>query len=231
MPNRRLPSQRRARSSAVKRARSQPTKSQFAQLLDMERTHLGGAPPQIRDKTPMATSRNRVYTFVQTVDQGTLTPSLTLDVLAGYEFRLNQLATADLTAYQTLFDQYRLIEVQLQFVALNPSATEAPLYSCIDYDSSATATINQIEQYSTLQISQGQYTTIRTLSPRARLVAYTGATATQAANSSPMQWFDLGAPATSYFGVLVGIPLSAATSATPAYRVTSRFVMQFRNVR
>jgi len=232
MPNRRAPTQRRARSKTVARLRTQPSRAQFTQLLDMERSHLGGAPPQIRDKTPMSSKRNPVYTFVQTVEQGGfLIPSLTLDVIAGYQFRLDQLPSTDLTAYQTLFDQYRIIEVQLQFISMNPSATEAPLYTCIDYDSSTAVTINQIEQYSTLQISQGQFTTLRTLTPRARLPAYTTATASQAANSTAGQWFDIGTPSVSYYGVLVGIPASSASSATAAYRVTARFVMQFKNVR
>jgi hypothetical protein len=229
--NRRKSTQKNARNSVVAQRRNQPTRQQFDQLLDIEKTRMGGSTPQVRDKIAMVIKRKKVHTFVQSVDYGSLTPSLTADVIGGQAFQLNQLPTADLTAYQTLFDQYRIVEIAFDFTSLNPSATESPLYTAIDYDSATAPTLASIEQYETLQIQQGQWSTHRVWTPQARLVAYTGATATQAANSTNGQWFDVSSPATSYYGVLWVIPANASSSATPTYRLTGRLVMQFRNIR
>jgi hypothetical protein len=201
--------------------------------VELEKTHLGGVTPAEPDKQAMMIRRKKVHTFVKTVNKYTLTPSLTLDTVGGITFALSDLVSGDQTSFQTLYDQYRIVEVQVQFLSLNPSATESPLYTVIDYDTGAgsAVSINALAEYSTLQITQGQFTTTRTLSPQARAPAYTGSTASQALNTPTSQWFDISLPSVSYYGVLYGIPANAASSATPTYQVTVRYVLQFRNVR
>lgn len=189
---------------------------------------MDGMPPSIRDKRPMVIRRRKPHTFVQGIDGGTITPSLTLDVIGGIAISLNNVPAADLTAFTQLFDQWRIVEMQVNFIALNPSATESPLYTAIDLDSSAAVTLAQILGYETLEITQGQKSTSRTFTP-GTLIA--GATTSNLLNAPDGTWIDCATPAQAYFGLLYALPAQSAGSATPAFRITTKAVFQFRNLR
>jgi hypothetical protein len=196
--------------------------------MDIQRTQMEGMAPGVRDITPHIQPARMVHTFVQTLNLGTLTPSLSADTLGGYSVSLNSIPNSDLTAFTQLFDQWRIKELSFMFVSLNPSATESPLYTAIDLDSASGVTLTNILGYETLQISQGQVTTQRTFVPGTLLA---GATTTNLLNAPDGTWIDCATPTQAYFGLQYVIPANAASSATPAYYVSCRVLFQFRNLR
>jgi len=230
MSNRRATVQRKGRANVVAARRGQRNTlhQDMMQLMDIQRTQLHGVPPGVRDEKPRIAPARQVYSFFQTILLGTITPSLTADTLGGYAVSLNNIPTGDLTSFTTLFDQWRIKQLSFTFVSLNPSATEAPLYTAIDLDSSTGVTLATIVGYATCQINQGQVTTVRTFTPGTLLA---GATTTNLVNAPDGTWIDCASPAQAYYGILYAIPLNAASSATPAYQVQCRVLFQFRNLR
>jgi len=196
------------------------------QLVDLESAQRAAQMPRIRDKIPMVVSRDPIWTTTGTISFGTITPSLSLDVIGGLSFHLDQLANS--AAFVQIFDVYRIIEVQVNFVPINPSASQNPLYTVIDYDDATSITINAMTQYETLQITAGPHMTTRTFTPRTIInaVAPGGAFSMKA-----FQWLDVATPTTPYYGLKYGIPALSSGSATPVYQVSFRLVVQFRHTR
>jgi hypothetical protein len=218
---------RRNKAVATKRQDSQ-LHGDLVQLMDIQRTQLTGMPPSVRDKTPMTVKRLKVHTFVQSIDLSTITPSTSADTINGYAVALVNVPTLDLTAFTTLFDQWRIVEVQYVFAPLNPASPQAPLYTAIDVDGSTPVTLASLLGYETLEITDGTRTTIRTFVPQT-LVA--GATISNFLNAPGGTWIDCASPGQAYYGLLWAIPALSSTSATPAYRVTCKAVFQFRSLR
>lgn len=182
--------------------------------------------PRINDLRPQD---NRIHTFVQTLDMGTLfTTSTTITTSGGSVFSASA-NLAQFSSYSALFDQYRIdkLEVWIACPTLN-SVGAGNWFTAIDYDSGATTlTAAQIQQYGnclTSPIIQGHY---HAWKPHMAVGAYSGSVFT-AFKNEPSDWIDSASPTLQHFGVV------AVAEATPSgaenINMSVRVTVSFRNV-
>lgn len=124
-----------------------------------------------------------------------------------YEFRLGYLPSyTELTA---LFDQYRIVRVDMKFI---PSQTDAqvgataPMKGYLvlvnDYDDATSyGDVTLALQCNNHRICELGKTIRHTVYPRAAMAVYSGLTTTGYATSAKNQWFDMASPNTSFYGV------------------------------
>lgn len=195
------------------------------------------SPPVRPDINPMMiSSRQKVYTFQRSINGGILTAT-NLPTLGAYSFTLGTLPSY--TDFTSLFDQYRIIQVQIKFTPLlaangfgpaTTSTTLPTLYTAIDYDDSTTpAAVDDLRQYDTLEVSPYNVYTQRTFQPRAALALYSGVF-TSFGQTSPGQWIDAGSPNVQYYGLKYAItPVTVASGAYPIFQVDANIILQCRN--
>jgi hypothetical protein len=144
---------------------------------------------------------------------------------------LNAIYGTQLTAFQGVFDQYKIEEVevwwepQLQSTPLDE--TGGKLYSVIDYDDAANLTnVSQALSYSNCvvtPVTQGHY---RRWKPRCAAAMYGGAF-TQFGNVAA-PWIDIASTGVQHYGCKLYTDL---TSVTVVYDVRVRVRLAFRNIR
>lgn len=133
----------------------------------------------------------------------------------------------DFAQYSTVFDKYRIRQVEVNFICVNPTNNGAGIFSTvIDYDDDAALTsINQAMDYKNNYMANTDTNFKRTLQPRAALAAYSGAF-TSYAEARADQWFDCASPNIQYYGLkCVIMPTVPQTQ----YQLVIRAVLQFKN--
>ena len=198
-------------------------------IKDLNLTQANGAVPVIPDVEYPILKRRKVYTFERSnqattiVVQGT-TP---VDLFGALAFSLNQFP--DFTEFTSLFDQYRISTIQLEFVPTTGQNTGSPILTAIDYDDSTPVTsVGALLEYNTLMItSPGQFFQ-RTFNPKVSVATYQGI-ATTAYSSMGGIWIDAGYPAVQYYGLKYAAPFIAGVN----YQVNVyvKAVIQCRNTR
>jgi hypothetical protein len=166
--------------------------------------------PAQRDTVPqIAPSREAVHRFQRTFAWPTnITASLAGDYGA-LSFTLDSLPSY--TDFTSLFDQYRFVEARVQFcpltAAFGPSTSAALLptvYTIIDPDDNTTpASIAELQQYQTLEVTPNGEPFQRTLTPKAALAAFSGAF-TSYAQAPQRMWFDCSSPSVQFYGLKWG---------------------------
>jgi len=184
--------------------------------------------PRTPDIPVMKLKQQRIYNFRETYSAATITASTSLPVFGALNFQINSLG--DLSSYQGLFDAYRIIQAEVQFIPkyVVGSNTGVPLlFTVIDYDDSSTPTqISQLLDYDTVQISPGDVLQSRVLTPRAALGVY-GSTLTSYGQTANSQWMDLASPQVQYYGVKYG--LEAAAYSAGFYEVIVTLTIQTKS--
>jgi len=174
------------------------------------------------------------YTFVQTDSTLAAAPILGTaagNVTAGIVFKLANLS--NVTAFQSLFDQYRICAVDFvlrprcnSFVA-TASSSPPPLYLVIDYDNSGSfSSVSQALEYSTCSIVEVYQSVRRAFQPRFALAAYQGAFT---GYSSQTGWIDCAYPSVEHYGIRYWLPTCTA-SFTPEWDIDVKYHLEFRNV-
>lgn len=133
----------------------------------------------------------------------------------------------DFTNYSTVFDKYRILEVEVDFICVNPTNSGAGLFATvIDYDDdSALSNLNQALDYKSCYTCPTTANFKRTLIPRMTLAAYSGAF-TSYAEGKAGQWLDCASSGIIHYGVKCVInPSVPATQ----YQVVIRAHIQFKN--
>jgi hypothetical protein len=170
---------------------------------------------------------NRVHTFVQQLDLGTLfTTSTTVPTSGATGFTLSG-SFSNASSYLALFDQYRIVRVETWVACpVNNSGGAGNWFSAVDYDSSPSLTVSGIQQYSnvlTSSITNGHYHDFR---PHVAMAAYSGTFTSFANEVSP--WIDSTSASVLHYGLV------AVSEATPTmaenFNLTARLTVQFRNV-
>lgn len=139
----------------------------------------------------------------------------------------------DATEFTTLFDQYRIVHVDMEFMPTfnqNVPATSTgylPIVTAIDYDDSTTATYAQLGEYESAQYNVPEQRFVRSVVPAIAIAAYSGVF-TSFANRR-MQWLDCASPSVVHYGLKWAIPQTAAT--VTYYQVLSRLTVQFKQSR
>ena len=140
------------------------------------------------------------------------------------------------THFTNIFDQYRIVKVQVQLVPFNlpPLATTtaqyyAPLLMAVDYDDNATPTsTQQLYDHSNLKIitSGTQKPYLFTFKPAMLKAAYTGSFSGYAPGSD--QWLDCASTDIIHYGIKWAL---ASSSVIPTYGVYIRYFIEFKQSR
>jgi len=189
--------------------------------------------PAVRDIQPIRRpSRPKVHTFQFKVDKGTVTADLTGDQGA-FLFALSDSTSP--TDYTSLFDQYRIIQVQVEFLPVvspfgaSTTATDLPvLITKIDYDDATSQSYASLLESEQSQVVTNMTYHCRTLTPQFALSAYGGAFGSFA-SSSFGQWVDSASPGVQYYGLKWATsPVSVVSGTYVLYRAVATYTLQCR---
>jgi hypothetical protein len=222
MPNRRPNNRRRSSKRSSKNDR---LTERVDQLIDLQSTQQRGVAPTVRDVPRTILSRRKVYTMELAANLSPITPS-TSDVKGAYFFTLSQIDNPSF--YIGIFDMYRIIQVQLDFVPQNVNTGSNVFYSVIDYTDAILPTVlPALTAYSTLKTTEAGQIHSRTLNPRTIGAALNGGT-TFTANSVPSNslWISTASTTVAYYGLKYYWPGSANNSGT--LQPIAKFVIQFK---
>jgi len=217
------------KSRGKKPGGSAMTNSLLKQITEYQSTQSGGSGPTDPDIPVEHFKRNKVHNFERTSFGGQVQGSTTLDQFGAIYFSLSSLVNP--TEFTALFDQYRIMYVEVAFIPISAVASIAPLVSVIDYDDATVPTaVSDLWQYSTACYTAAGHTHIRRLHPRFDIAAYSG-TFTSYALAPYGQWVDVASPGVQYYGVKWA--LSATTSGTTGavYNIQIKYHIQCRNSR
>jgi hypothetical protein len=181
--------------------------------------------PDVRDIQLARFNSKRIFNFDFT-QVNLISTSAVSETDGAISFQLNNLT--GYTALTSLFDQYRIIGVHVQFTPSQSVYTSAaaPIYTVLDYDDSAATATTALSQYDTLKIAPATVYFQRDLKPRAAVAMYSG-TFASFGNTGSM-WIDSASPAVVYYGLKYAIP---ASGSTPSWTVFSRVMIQCRHQR
>jgi len=184
-------------------------------------TQLSGE-PDVKDVILSRPSSKRIYNFEFT-QTGNITSSAAVETDGAISFALNNLT--GYTSLTTLFDQYRIVGVNIKFIPsqLVYTAAAQPLLTVLDYDDATPIVVSSLYQYDTLKVAPASAYFERSLKPRTAIAAYAGAF-TSFGNMSGM-WIDSASPGVIYYGVKYGILASANA---PSWSYLARIHIQTR---
>jgi len=181
-------------------------------------------------------SQGATYRTVRTVNVGAIT-AIATDSGVGRRFRLSDLPST--TEFTNLFDQYRIVMVEAEYVfsthILASQARYPRIAFAVDYsDSTNPGSESEVLQYQNaeaFQFGQVKHTFKRVFKPRAALAAYQG-TFTGYGTASPNQWFDTNNSSIEYYGTKEWINNYNTVLATGAVlNVYHRYHLEFKNAR
>jgi hypothetical protein len=170
-----------------------------------------------------------IYQLRQLISQSLFfTTSTTLVTGANQMFTLNLID--QVAALTSVFDQYRIDEVEVWMYADNGAGTmeTVGLYSAVDYDDVtgvlSPAVIGDFGNCVVSTLAQGHY---RRFQPHIAVAAYSGAFTSFA--NEPAPWIDAASPAVQHYGFRAAADISPAG----AYKVqiAMRLTVSLRNVR
>lgn len=181
------------------------------------------------------TNNNAIHSFIRRVRRGTFS-----QLAAGsgvqsvaYVFQLQDLPAY--TEFTTLFDQYRIREVDIAFIPLSnsvpPTSTSGgELTTVLDYDDgTALATEIAAFQYESAVTTPPWSVNRRKLVPRLATAAYAGAF-TSYANMPSSTWIDSTSIGVQYYGVKAVMPQATGSQVT-LYDVIATYKIECRNTR
>lgn len=174
-----------------------------------------------------------IHRFRKSVDKSALSSSTSADTLQSYAFKLTDLP--EYASYTTIFDQYRIVKIELTFIGTNQAPNAAAtlqrtpcIYTAIDYDDNGTpASVATVLNYANVRIHAPGKTFTIAWRPHAAVGMYNGTNFSNYGNlTSP--WIDAASSDVLHFGVKVAIPSYAFIS---AFQVIAAYTVEFRNVR
>jgi len=186
--------------------------------------------PVIRDVPAMPMARQKVFTLTRNYDYYNLSTASVANnpVFGSVLFALSNLP--NYTEFTALFDEYRILQARVHFIPLNvgTGGSFQPIYTVIDYDDSiAPASIDDLNQYSTLMVAQYGREFERVLTPKFAVAAYSGTFTSY----SPMTgWVDVASPTVQHYGVKYALGASSVASLL-VYGIRVGLTVQFRNTR
>jgi len=188
--------------------------------------------PALRDVQPLEKKRAAVHTFQVKVDKGNVTATA-LGTGGAFFFTIND--TPAPTDFLSLFDQYRIAQVQVEFLpsvapfTASTTATDLPvLITAIDYDDATTPTATVLQQFESAQIVSDQSYHCRTLNPRFAVSAYGGVFGSFAL-APQRSWIDSASNVVQYYGLKWATTPLTTPSAQILYRVMCTYTIQCRN--
>jgi hypothetical protein len=173
---------------------------------------------------------NAVHKFCSVAQLSTINGSMAVAIDAGFLFKLNDLT--DYTKWTTLFDQYRLVKVEVMGFPINDQnqvgsgANQSELRTAVDYDNTTAFGADLLGPFGdSVRIHYSTAQWKRVLKPRIAMAAYKGAL-TGFANMNA-QWIDSANPDVQHYGLRYYLPVSTGT--VPTWRVYAKYHLEFRN--
>jgi hypothetical protein len=186
----------------------------------------------------MSVADNLVYTFVQQAQQLYINQTTTF-TSGGISFQFSD--TPQYTSLASVFDQYRIDEVQLVFRPMftaQPQSTTAStqyvvptLYLVVDYDDATalSSASTAFEVYTNCNTSTTEVVSV-SFRPHIAAAVYAGAF-TSFANLEN-QWIDAGSPSVQHYAIKYGIDAGGSGQTLfQSWVITRRYRISFRNVR
>ncbi len=178
------------------------------------------------------TPKSNLYRFAKVIDAGIVTSTSAADGLYADNFSLANLS--ENASFTSIFDQYRLVQVELELVAVTQpqvtAATSMAYAFCavvVDYDdASALASFSLALNYSNFSILPPGRGLRKVIKPHVNLETNTSS---QVANQvSP--WLDCSDINVPHFGFKFAVKQSTSTFVSGWYRFY-KLVFEFKNVR
>lgn len=179
-------------------------------------------------------SLNSRYTeIVQTVDYGAVTSTSSAPGYYGFQFQFSDLP--DYSSYGSVYDQYKIKEIELMVVPLSQLTTGstsnyAMAYVVNDFDDSSPPTsTSQLLSYQNVTILAPGQGHRRTFVPRVAEALYGGTSFNQYGNKLA-PWIDAASPGVLHYGVKITVTQSTSTN-VQIWRVFAKFRVCLREQR
>jgi len=203
----------------------EPIHKDLQNLMEIQRTQEIRFMPEQKDVPRLRFNQNVIYN-VELSYLGSISTSTTVATTGAIVTQLSNASSA--SSYTTLFDRYRIIQVNVKFIQNATTGMAGPLYTVLDYDDGNAPTgVATLLNYGTLKITPNGVIDERTFTPRIATAAYSGSF-TSYANLGPMTWIDSASPGVDYFGVKYAVPVTSLSYAI-SYVVT--MMVQFKSQR
>lgn len=180
-------------------------------------------------------SPNQVYTFRRNLFyQDVLNSSATVDAFWSKSFKLSELPNA--SEFTNLFDQYKITKVEVTFYPMtmpvssglnNTGASILPLgatvpllFTVVDYNSVNTTTLNQMRQYSTLNVTTYGRVHKRTFVPKMSTNVYQGVSGDGYAQPIQAPWVDTASAEVEYYGIKAMLNTCVSQNAQFRYNIS-----------
>jgi hypothetical protein len=181
-----------------------------------------------------ASNANTVYTISSLVSP---MAGITNPNFGSLSFQLNYV-DLNSSAYQALYDQYRIVGIEVTFTpqfnvaaAAGTTAWLGEFLSVIDYDDANVPTsIQQLREYENVKRTNTMTKHVRKFVPRTADATYGAGLFTSYANQTG-QWLDVASSQVQYFGVKWGFTGGGNTLNTATYSVDCRAMIEFKSVR
>lgn len=210
-----------------RRARNGPLLQQMSKLVQLNQQQIDRPAPDVLDIPRVLLKRNKVYTFSQTVQYGTISYTTVAPPTSGIQvFALSDLG--NLPNLSALFRQFRLSYVELNFEPASSNGTGLstvgfpPLYTAlIVTQSSPPSTLADLLQYQTVQsVPFGSF-----VQRRLKPVPPSSLTADQYVRNP---WLDTSAALSGWSGVAYSLG-GVGPTALNGWTLTATIHAQFRN--
>jgi len=164
---------------------------------------------------PLAVPFNRVMSYpVNMRGNGVfLTSSASVPVFAAFSFQLSSFS--DFTLYTSLFDQYRIDEIEIwietQAGTANNSGNTGILSTCVDLDDANIPTsLASVEGHQSSLTSNAFAGHYHKWVPHMAVAAYSGVFTSF--SNFPATWIDSGSPSVQHYGIKAAITSQAAST-------------------
>lgn len=179
----------------------------------------------------------KIYNFKRTVDLGNINASSAADVLGVMFFKLNDMS--GYTEFTSLFDQYKIYKVKVQWFPLQTQATVGAasavtpfILTAVDYDDKvAPASGSVLLEYANMRTHSFFKNFAITLRPKPQLTAITqtgGATGVALAPNNV--WLDAASSSVEHYGFKYCIPQVSANNIA-GWRLIAHYFVTLKNVR
>jgi hypothetical protein len=179
-----------------------------------------------RPSTKVAVPINTFSTYLSYTISGAYATTTVTTAVAGLAFTLA--GFAQYTEYTSLFDQYKIDEIELWFEPQNSQSTvyanTGQYVTAIDLDDASTpGSYNSVLARSTSLVTEGQTAHYHKWQPHMAVAVYSGAFTSF--ENVPADWLDVGSPNVQHYGFkFAALPTSAVIS----YNVSIRARISFR---
>jgi hypothetical protein len=153
--------------------------------------------------------------------------STTVETLTALYFTLDGVSGA--TEFTALYDQYRLLGVNVELFPSSDTMVGGSIYAASDYDDAAApASVGAMTQYSSaVRFPPGKPIVLKS-DKLAVDVSVFGTSGSAPGVNLRSPWIDCGKSDVQHFGIKLA---ATATTAVVTYTINVRYTMQFRNIR